>query len=127
MILIDSDVLIDVVRAFSPAVQWLHSVSPDVIRVPGYVMMELIDGCHSKAQLAQLDQITARMPVVWPSTAACTAALSSFRSLRLSHGIGMLDTLIAHTAIELNVPLHTFNVKHFQHVPGLRTIQPYTK
>jgi hypothetical protein len=27
----------------------------------------------------------------------------------------------------LGLPLHTFNVKHFQHVPGLTTIQPYTR
>jgi predicted nucleic acid-binding protein len=127
MILIDSDVLIDIVRDFPPAVQWLQSVAPDVIRIPGYVMMELIDGCHNKAQLRQLDQITTRMPVVWPSPASCTTAMFNFRALHLSHSLGLLDSLIAQTAVELALPLHTFNVKHFQHVPGLTTIQPYTR
>ena len=127
MILIDSDVLIDIVRDFPPAVQWLQSLPPDAIRIPGYVMMELIDGCHNKAQFRQLDQITARMTLIWPSPASCTAAMSTFRSLHLSHSLGLLDSLIAQTAIEVGVPLHTFNVKHFQSVPGLTTIQPYTR
>jgi predicted nucleic acid-binding protein len=45
----------------------------------------------------------------------------------LSHGIGTYDILIAHTALELGAPLHTFNVKHFGAVAGLKTIQPYIK
>jgi predicted nucleic acid-binding protein len=45
----------------------------------------------------------------------------------LSTGISAFDILIGQTAVELGLPLHTFNVKHFRHVPGLTTIQPYTK
>jgi hypothetical protein len=35
--------------------------------------------------------------------------------------------LIAQTAIELGVPLYTFNQKHYQVVPYLQTRQPYQK
>lgn len=127
MILIDSDVMIDVIRSFPPAAQWLQSVASNSIATPGYVMMEMIDGCHNKGELRQLEQVTAGMTGVWPSPASCGTALSNFRTLHLSHGLGLLDTLIGQTAIELGVPLHTFNVKHFQAVPALTTIQPYKK
>jgi predicted nucleic acid-binding protein len=35
--------------------------------------------------------------------------------------------LIAQTALMANLPLHTFNDKHFKAVPNLRTIQPYSR
>jgi len=127
MILIDSDVLIDISCRFPPAVLWLGSCGSDVVATPGYVMMELINGCHNKVELLQLDQVTATMEVVWPSPTSCDAAMIACGSLHLSHSLGLLDSLIAQTAIELSLPLHTFNVKHFQHVPALTTVQPYTK
>jgi predicted nucleic acid-binding protein len=52
-------------------------------------------------------------------------ALNDFAAFRLSHGVGLLDALIGHTAIGRNEVLATFNVKHFGPIPGLQTIQPY--
>lgn len=54
-------------------------------------------------------------------------AVANFRRLHLSHGLGLVDSLIAATALSLNVPLCTFNVKHFRHIPGLITEQPYQR
>ena len=31
------------------------------------------------------------------------------------------------TDIENNIPLHTFNIKHYSAVPALTTVQPYQK
>jgi len=59
--------------------------------------------------------------------AACDAALASFSQHRLSHSLGIIDALIAHTAIELGAPLHTFNQKHYDPIVGLATVQPYTR
>jgi len=39
----------------------------------------------------------------------------------------MIDALIAATALGLRLPLVTFNARHFSAVPGLTTIQPYTR
>lgn len=50
-----------------------------------------------------------------------------FRQVHLANAIGILDMLIAHTAIDMNLPLHTFNLKHYAAVPGLQTIQPYAR
>ncbi len=45
----------------------------------------------------------------------------------LSHKIGMLDALIAETAVGLDAPLATFNDKHYRVVVGLRLLQPYSR
>ena len=47
--------------------------------------------------------------------------------LSLSHGLGIIDALIAECAIGLGVPLCTFNVRHFSAVPGLVTERPYAR
>jgi predicted nucleic acid-binding protein len=39
----------------------------------------------------------------------------------------LFDALIAQTAISLDTPLHTFNVKHFAGIPQLRIVQPYQR
>lgn len=57
----------------------------------------------------------------------CDAALSAFASYYLSHNLGILDALIAHMAVALSVPLHTFNQKHYVAILHLVTVQPYEK
>jgi predicted nucleic acid-binding protein len=65
--------------------------------------------------------------VVWPAEAHCTRALSDFSALHLSHGLGLLDALIAATAIGHGATLCTFNVKHYRAITGLRMLQPYDR
>ena len=50
-----------------------------------------------------------------------------YGALRLAHGIGVLDMVIAVTAISHGQVLATFNVKHFRAVPGLVAVQPYVQ
>jgi predicted nucleic acid-binding protein len=61
----------------------------------------------------------------WPAEADCQRALQDFATYHLSNNLGLLDALIAHTAVGLNEELATFNVKHYGVVVGLKTIQPY--
>jgi predicted nucleic acid-binding protein len=72
-------------------------------------------------------RLTAPLPVVWPTATDCQRALTDFSTLHLSHGLGLLDALIAAIAIGLGAELCTFNDKHYRIVPGLVTVQPYTR
>jgi len=65
--------------------------------------------------------------IVWPSQDNCNEALNIFTQYYLSHNVGLLDVLIGQTAVELGVPLYTFNQKHYQVIPYLHTVQPYKK
>jgi predicted nucleic acid-binding protein len=51
MILLDSDVMIDLLRQHPPATQWFDTLGEDVeVVLPGYVVMELIQGCRNKME-----------------------------------------------------------------------------
>jgi predicted nucleic acid-binding protein len=47
------------------------------------------------------------------------------RQYRLSHGLLIIDALIAATALAHGETLYTKNVRHFRMIPGLREIRPY--
>jgi predicted nucleic acid-binding protein len=127
MIIVDTDVIVDVTRGHPPTLHWLATVSTETLAISGFSVFELLAGCRNGAEQQRVDRTLNRFNVVWPSTAHCSVGLQTYRSLSLSTGISAFDILIGQTAVELGLPLHTSNVKHFRHVPGLTTIQPYTK
>ncbi|MFB3893019.1 MAG: PIN domain-containing protein [Phycisphaerae bacterium] len=127
MILIDSDLAIDLFRGLPTAKAWFSTLSRDNLIVPGFVAMELVQGCGTKDKLRQVEEFLAETVVIWPAEETCRHALSLLSKLRLSTGIGIIDALIAQMALTLELPLHTFNSKHYASVPGLRLVQPYVR
>jgi predicted nucleic acid-binding protein len=125
MILLDTDVMVDILRGHEPAKVWL--VSMEEIGVPGLVAMELIQGCQSTREQRTLEKELSEYQLYWPSMDDCNRAMKSFSSHHLSDNIGLLDALIAETAIGINAELATFNVKHYRVIKGLQSLQPYTR
>ena len=128
MILMDSDIIIDLLRQFPPALDWFNHLDDDEeLLLSGYVVMELIQGCKNKREQEKLQNELTNYEIVWPSTETCNKALHIFTQYFLSHNIGLLDVLIGQTAVALSTPLYTFNQKHYKVIPHLQTIQPYEK
>lgn len=105
MELIDTDVLIDVQRGFAAAADWF-ATDRDV-GVPGFVVMELVQDARNADEVQK--------------------ALAQFSKLHLSHGLGLLDALIAATAVGHGSVLNTFNDRHYRMFPGLSTARPYPR
>ena len=125
MILLDTDVVIDILRGHPPAVAWLRGLGASILGLPGLVVMELVQGCQDKTEQQRVERFCQPHPLFWPTQADCQRALTDYAAFRLSHSIGLLDALIGHTAVGLKEPLATFNVKHYRVIPGLITVQPY--
>lgn len=89
--------------------------------------MELIQGCRNKREQERIQSAVASYGVIWLSPPDCDRALDVFTEYRLSHNAGLLDVLIGQIAVVLNVPLYTFNQKHYRFMNKLQTIQPYEK
>lgn len=125
MILLDTDVMIDILRGHELAKVWLQSV--DEIGMPGLVAMELIQGCQNAREQRTLEKELSEYQLYWPSVEDCNRAIKTFSSHHLSDNIGLLDALIAETAIGIEAKLATFNVKHYRVINGLQSLQPYTR
>lgn len=126
MVVVDTDVLIDVQRGHAGALAWFASLT-EMPAVPGLVVMELIQGAKDARQVRQAVRLTAPLPVIWPTVADGQRALADFQTFHLSHGLGLLDALIAACAVGLGAELCTFNDKHYRVVPGLVTSRPYPR
>lgn len=127
MILVDTDVMVDFLRGFPAALDWFQDVRQEEILIPGFVVMELIEGCRAKSDLAPVTSAIRAMTVVWPDREACQAALGLFMESRFSHGLDAIDAMIGQLAVSLNVALYTFNDRHFAGVPNLVTRRPYSR
>lgn len=119
--------MIDLLRQHPPAVAWLDSLGEEEIILPGFVVMELLQGCSNKTEQGKVEKTLTGFEIVWPLPETCEAALEIFARYHLSHSVGLLDALIGQTAVALNLPLHTFNRKHYAAIPNLVTVQPYRK
>jgi predicted nucleic acid-binding protein len=126
MLILDTDVLIDVQRGHPPALAWFTSLA-ELPVVPGYVVMELIQDARNLQEVKRALKLVAPLRIVWPTEADCDRALSDFTAYHLSDNLGLLDALIAACAVGLSATLCTFNVRHYRVVPGLPMIQPYTR
>ena len=126
MLLLDTDILIDIQRGHAPALAWFSALT-ELPLVPGFVVMELAQDAQNLQQVRQAMKLVAPLTVVWPNTLDCERALSDFVAYHLSQNLGLLDALIAACAIGLSATLCTFNVKHYRVVAGLETLQPYAR
>lgn len=123
--LLDTDIMVDVLRRFPPALAWLGSLGTGSVGLPGMVALELLQGRRNLTEQQRVEAEFRRFPLHWPTAVDCMRALGDFAASHLSHNLGIMDALIGETAVGLGEPLVTFNVKHYSTIPGLVTVQPY--
>ncbi len=126
MRLLDTDVLIDIQRRYQPALAWFATLD-ELPGIAGFVAMELYQDAPDARRVREMHRLLAPLAIYWPSERDCQRALTTFQTLHLSHGVGLLDTLIGETAIGLGATLVTFNRRHFRPLTDLTTEQPYVK
>jgi len=124
--LTDTDILIDATRGLEDAVAFLTAQQiASGVHVSIISAMELVAGCRNKAELAQVQQFLQRVTVLPVSATASQTAYQLMESFFLSHGLLIPDALIAATALEYGLTLHSKNIHHFQMIPALMVVRPY--
>ncbi len=127
-LMLDTDILIDLSRQYAPALNWLYEIyDTPMPNICGFSAMEFLFGVSNSDQIRRARAFLHVFPIIWPSIEAMQRALNDFTPLHLSTGIGIIDSLIASTALDRDLSVVTFNKRHFDAVPGLRTIQPYER
>ncbi len=125
--LLDSDVLIDILRQHPASEDWLKRESEVPIVIHGVVAMEIISGSLSKEDLHRNQIFLSRFTIAWPTPAEFELAYRLLAEHRLVTGIGIPDCLIAATTITRGWRLFTFNLKHYRRLPGLSVDSPYSR
>ena len=118
--IVDSDVIIEVLRGNTKTTSWLRKVrnSGLAIRYSPVSRAEIRAGARVKerAAISALFESLAVLPIEASTGDLAGDQLSRFAR---SHSVQFGDALIAATALELGEELATFNAKHF---PGLKRI-----
>lgn len=123
-VLLDTTILVDLLRRFSPAETWLHTCKNFRFYISDIVVLELHAGCRNTQEKERLDRFCSRFDPLHLVAEDTMRAVEMFRRFRLSHGVGILDVLIAAPAARLGIPLLSSNLKHFEFLPDIRVERP---
>lgn len=125
-VLLDSDVLIDLLRGYTPAHVYFKQIELGAISaaVSAITVTELASGRMSgqneetrvKNLLGLLQIFEIDFETAWLAG-----------EIRRRHQTPFADAVIAATAIKQTLPLATNNIKHFQLIANLTIQQPYPK
>ncbi len=122
-LLLDTAIVVDVLRGYPPALQWLEQ--QESVGVSDIVWLEIIEGAPNR----RMEQIALRLLERF-ERANTTAqdidwAIQQLLRFHLSHGLDAMDCLIAASSYRLGVPLYTRNLKHFIPLLGELACRPY--
>ena len=120
LVLVDTDILVDVARGVQAAADFLEAKGASVdLAVCCVSEMELIVGCRNKAELTQLEEFLSRYHRIRLTPDVGDQAIELMRQFRLSHGLLIPDALIAATAKVTGCDLLTRNRRHYDYIPGV--------
>ena len=125
LILIDTDILIDVGRGVELAAARLEAeAKTSTLAISVITQMELIIGCRNKEKLRNLEKFLLPFEIVKLNEVISDTAVDLLGKYRLSHGLLIADALIAATAITIKAPFLSKNQSDYRFISGLNLL-PY--
>ncbi len=125
MTIVDTDILIDVARGVPEAIDCLQSIQAgSVFCISVVTQMELMVGCRNHIELQKLESFLKSSRVIQISQDISRKSVELLRNYRLSHGLLIADSLIAATALVMNIPLISKNQRDYKFMDELQLV-PY--
>jgi len=121
MILLDTNVLIEILKNNQNTIQTVSALTPP-LAISSITAMELIVGARNKKEIKLLNKFIARFLMIHLDPAISLAALKLITCYANSHALDLPDALISATAINKQARLLTYNTKDFQYIPSLELI-----
>ena len=109
--IVDTAVVVDLLRGHPPALAWL--ADQDALGITPIVWLEIIEGATDRRAQRKAVEILHRFERIDPLPEDFDWAIERALRFKLSHNADMMDCLIASAAHRLNLPLFTANLKHF--------------
>lgn len=116
----DTDVLIDFLRGYQQAVDFINTNASQII-LSTIVIAELYAGVRGKQELTILNDFVSLFDVIPMNSEIAKIGGLYKRDFGKSHGVGLADAIIAATCHSKNAQLKTLNVKHY---PMIKNLEP---
>ena len=124
--ILDSDIVIDLIKKAPPALAWLkqQTVQPSITPI---TWIEIIQGARGgKREQAAHKRVLDLFALEYLVQGDMDWAMNQLLKYRLSHSIDGNDCLIAAVAYRLGIPLYTRNIKHMTPLLGVKlAVKPY--
>ena len=118
--IVDTDILIDAGRGVPEAIACLQDIKANsTLTISIVTQMELLVGCRNKSELQKLDKFLKQFQIVKVNETISDKSVELLRLYRLSHGLLIADSLIAATALTLNVAFISKNQRDYKFISGL--------
>jgi predicted nucleic acid-binding protein len=124
ILLIDTDVLVDYLREFPPAVEYLEALEEDLC-TSSIVVAELYGGVREGKERQALESLLSVFEIKPIEADLAERAGLLRRDYARKHSTGLAHALIAATAQQSGADLVTLNAKHFPMLQNV--IVPYKK
>jgi len=118
MTVLDTNVLIEVLKNNQQTIQQVESLPPPLF-VSVISAMELLYGALNKKELKKLQQFLSLFTIIQLDERISKKAFSLIAQYAKSHNLDIPDALIAASCLENNKNLFTYNRKDFRFIPKL--------
>jgi predicted nucleic acid-binding protein len=123
--LLDTNILIDILRGYPLAVNWLKANPTLALAIPSLVRMEMLLGAQNKPEQERVLKLMSPFPVIYPNDLDAMLAMSQFEIYHLSHQVEIIDCFIAALSVRFGLPVYTRNVKDLRVFPSVVLRVPY--
>ena len=118
-ILVDTDVIIELLKGNPKALDRLREFGIDRISISAITVMELFFGAFNKSELGQIKEDLAAFEILYVDEETSRCAVDLMERFSKSHHLKIPDAIIGATAITSKSKLFTYNRKDFKFMPGV--------
>ena len=101
-----------------------EQIGIDNIILSAITKIELLAGAINKADIQKISKKLSRFNIELLNPDVTVKAFSLIEAYTHSHGLALPDSLVAATAIVMNLPLFTYNIKDYKFIDGLLLYKP---
>jgi|SRR5215475_12482229 predicted nucleic acid-binding protein len=124
-VIFDTDVLIAYLRGYEKSRRFIEAVTHERRALSSLTFMELLQGCRNQEEAREVKAFVAENIsfVIHPDEPISRRAISLLEQHTFSHGLRVVDAIIAASALETASSLATANLKHYRVIAPLNLIQ----
>ncbi|MEN8214828.1 MAG: type II toxin-antitoxin system VapC family toxin [Pseudomonadota bacterium] len=121
LILCDTCVVIDFINQNSDTLDKLKEQG-NILCINSIIEMELIQGAHNKREMQKIIRNINGLRRLEINQAILDLATQLQTRYLLSHHLQLPDAIIAACALIYDIPIFTYNIKHFKYIPKIKRL-----